>query len=72
MDIDELATTLSKDYKGYFEVRNEEPINCLLTPFLELATERIEYLMDGGYELDDAYEEYKSEIVSDIEYILNR
>ena len=70
MDIDDLAICLSKDFKGYFEVRNEEPVNHLLNPFLELATERIEYLMNGGYELDDAYEEYKSEIVSDIEYIL--
>ena len=70
MDYEDLPSVLRNDYDGYFEVRGEQSLPDLFPTFLSTATDRIEYLMQGGYDLEDAYEEYKSEIVSDIQYIL--
>ncbi len=72
MNIEDLITSLSEDFLGYFQVREKEPPSNLLDKFIIMATERIDCLVEGGYSPEEAYEQYKSELPDDIDYTIKR
>lgn len=69
MDIDDLETSVTAKYNEWCNDNGYETDPEELERIIAYVIERIEELMLCGYEVDDAYEEYQSEIYDDMEYL---
>ena len=69
MDYEDLEESLRKEYNQWCRDNGYIPNPDTLDRFIDEAINRIEEFMLGGMDIDEAYEEYRSEMYSDMEYV---
>lgn len=72
IDLEDVEELLRHAYKEYCQYNERTENQSVLDLFRNTAYNRIETLMSGGYELEQAYQIYINEIVPDIEYAIRK